>query len=73
MMDRAFDAACLKVKGEDEWSKQIMTRLKATYPGLVKYLGDMYDFYVNMVSNNKDFLSRADYMIENKKTIRLYY
>lgn len=73
MMDRAFDAACLKVKGEDEWSKQIMTRLKATYPGLVEYLGKMYDFYVNMVSNNKDFLSRADYMIENKKTIRLYY
>lgn len=73
MMDRAFDAACLKVKGEEEWSNQIMTRLKITYPEQKEYLGNMYDFYINMVSNNKDFLERADYMIEHKKTIRLVY
>lgn len=73
MMDRAFDAACLKVKGEEEWSNQIMTRLKVTYPERTEYLGNMYDFYINMVSNNKDFLARADYMIEHKKTIRLSY
>lgn len=73
MMDRAFDAACLKVKGEEEWSNQIMTRLKATYPEQKEYLGTMFDFYVNMVKNNEDFLERADYMIEHKKTIRLSY
>ena len=73
MMDRSFDAACLMVKGEGEWSNQIMERLKATYPELSGYLQNMYEFYVNMVSANNDFLSRADYMIEHRSTIRLSF
>lgn len=73
MMDRAFDAACLAVKEENEWADQIMTRLKSTYPELPEYLNNMYEFYVNMVTNNKSFLARADYMIENRDKIRLHY
>ena len=73
MMDRSFDAACLKVKGEEEWSNQIMERLKATYPGKLDYIQKMYEFYVNMVSANNDFLSRADYMIEHRNTLRLSF
>lgn len=73
MMDRAFDAACLAVKDETEWSEQIMKRLKGTYPELSDYFQNMYDFYVNMVSSNTDFLSRADYLIENRNKVRLQY
>ena len=73
MMDRSFDAACLAVKGETEWAEQIMTRLTNTYPDLKDYLDKMYKFYVNMVTNNNTFLTRADYMIENRDKITLQY
>lgn len=73
MMDRSFDAACLTVKGETEWAEQIMTRLTNTYPEIKDYLGQMYEFYVNMVTNNNTFLTRADYMIANRDKLTLQY
>lgn len=73
VMDRAFDAACLKVKGEEEWSNQILTRLKATHPENKEYIENLFNFYVNMVSSNTTFLVRADYMIEHKNNLKLKY
>lgn len=73
IMDRAFDAACLYVKGEEEWCDKIMNRLISTYPELEEYCNNLFNFYVNMVTANNDFLSRADYMIEHRETIRLQY
>lgn len=73
LMDRTFDAACLNVKGEVDWANQIIERLKGNYNGIEDYVNQMYEFYVNMVSTNNTFLSRADYMIEHKDTLKLMY
>lgn len=73
VMDRAFDAACLNVKGEKEWATQILNRLYATYPENKQYIENLYNFYINMVSSNTTFLSRADYMIEHKNNLKLKY
>ena len=73
VMDRAFDAACLKVKGEVEWAEQILTRLKNTHPENEEYIEKLHNFYVDMVSTNTTFLVRADYMIEHKNNLRLQY
>lgn len=73
LMDRTFDAACLRVKGDTEWSNQIILRLKSNHPESVEQINKMVEFYTNMVSNNADFLSRADYMIEHKGKMRLRF
>lgn len=72
-MDRTFDAACLTVKNETEWSSQILTRLRNGYPDYIDRINQLYEFYVTMVSNNDKFLSRADYMIENRGKLKLRF
>lgn len=73
VLDRTFDAACLTVRKETEWGKQIINRLKANYPENADYIDNTFNFYVTMVTHNPDFLSRADYLIEHKKTVRLRF
>ena len=72
-IDRTFDAACLKVKGETEWAETILNRIKSKYPADEAAIELLYDKYVVMVTNNPTFLSRAEYMIENRDKLRLRY
>ena len=73
VMDRAFDAACLIVSGDEEWGNEILARLKKENPENIKYIEGLMTLYTNMVSNNKTFLSRADYMHEHKGKLRLKF
>lgn len=73
LMDRTFDAACLTKKNEEEWANQIITRLLVNHPEQKEYINNLYEFYLNMVEQNTDFLVRADYMIENKNKLRLRF
>ena len=73
LMDRTFDSACLKAKGETEWADKIITRLKGKHPEYTDYINRLVEFYTDMVTANTSFLTRADYMIENKNKIKLRF
>jgi hypothetical protein len=74
IMDRAFDAACLILKGETDWANQIMERLKSNYPQNTEYIDGVYKLYIDAGTNNPDFVSsRGEYMINNKNKIKLRF
>lgn len=70
IMDRTFDASCVKRAGETEWANQILTRLKANYPSDV--IDTYYNFYINCPY--ADYIEyRMKYMLEHKSTLILKY
>lgn len=74
ILDRSFDAACLMVKGETEWSDQILKRLKANNKEYSDYIDEVFAFYVNAGTHNPDFInSRAEYMLNNKNNLKLRF
>lgn len=72
LYDRAFDASCVKRAGEDEWARQIITRLKATYPKDADIIDMLYNGYLDLPMAEY-IKSRQNYMLENRHTLKLRY
>ena len=73
MIDRIFDAACLKVKGEEEWSEEIIEKLKKIYPEYEETIDKIFNIYIKTTRTYTAFSKRADYMIEHKNNLKLKY
>lgn len=72
IIDRTFDASCMKRAGEDEWAEQIINRLKANNPSLTKEIDSMYNGYLSLPY--ADYIQvRTDYMLEHRGTIKLKF
>lgn len=72
LMDRTFDASCMKRIGEDEWASQIITKLKLTYPKDLGLINSYYDFYLKCP--DAEYIQyRQQYMIENRNKLKLRY
>ena len=72
ILDRTFDASCMTRAGEAEWSNQILTRLKATYPQFSESIEYTYNGYLSLPM--AEYIQyRMDYMIEHKGKLRLRY
>jgi hypothetical protein len=71
LMDRTFDAACMKKAGEVDFSNMIMNRLKAKYPNDLDRINQLYEFYCS--TSGEYFDVRIKYMLEHKDRLKLRY
>lgn len=70
LMDRTFDASCVKRAGETDWANQIITRLKANFPSDI--VDKYYQFYLSC--QYADYIEyRMKYMLEHRNTLKLRY